>query len=79
MLSNALCYKTKTPVIYNRGTKYEKTCDSFLAMYIGGTDAQAQAEADRLNKEHPDKFRWGEPIDWTKIDHFFINKQDEMY
>ena len=79
MMMNTICYKTREPVYYNKGTKWEKTCDHFLAYYTYKNDADAQAEVDKLNTEHPDKLWNGEPIDWAKIDHFFVNKQEEMY
>lgn len=79
MMTNTICYKTKEPVYYNKGTKWERTHDTFLAYYTYKNDAEAQAEADRLNAEHPATLWNGEKIDWTKIDYFFVNKQEEMY
>lgn len=73
---NAMCYKTKEPVYYNKGTKYEKTHDEFLSYYASCDDAIAYAEAERLNREKPEKDERGYAIDWNKIDYFFINKQD---
>lgn len=56
-----LCYKTAVPVVYNRGTKYETTCDCFLAYHAGYDLEAVQAEADRINREKPEKLRTGEP------------------
>jgi hypothetical protein len=69
----------REPVYYNKGTKYETTCDTFLAYYTYKNDEEAKAEAERLNAEKPATLWNGQPIDWTKIDHFFVNKQEEMY
>jgi hypothetical protein len=73
---NAMCYKTKEPVYYNKGTKYEKTHDTFLSYYASCDDTIAYAEAERLNREKPEKDERGYAIDWNKIDYFFINKQE---
>lgn len=78
-MANALCYKTKNPVVYNKGTKWEKQDDEFLAMYVSYNDIKAQAIANDLNKNKPAMLPNGRPIDWNEIDYFFINKQDEMW
>ena len=78
-MTNTICYKTKEPTYYNKGTKWEKTCDEFLAYYTCKNDKEAQEEVKRLNAEKPATLWNGEPIDWTKIDYFFVNKQEEMY
>lgn len=78
-MSNTICYKMKTPVVYNKGTKYERTCDTFLAYYTSQSDAEAQAEAEWLNTTKLATLRTGTPINWEKIDYFFVNKQEEMY
>ena len=73
---NAMCYKTKEPVYYNKGTEYETTCDEFLFCYASCDDTIAYAEAERLNREKPEKDKRGRTIDWNEIDYFFINKQE---
>lgn len=78
-MANALCYKNKIPTIYNQGTVWEKRHDTFCAMYVSNNDAEAQAIADELNKSKPATLPNGEPIDWTNVEYFFINKQGEMY
>lgn len=76
----AICYKTKNPVVYNKGTKWEKTCDKFLARYFENDMEKAQMEINRLNTEKPDRVcKAGMMIDWEKVDYFFINEQEEMY
>ena len=53
---NVICYKTKTPVVYNKGTTYEKSCDHFLCCY-GYIDEEANKRlVDSLNND-PEKFR----------------------
>ena len=78
-LLNTICYKTKTPVVYNKGTKWEKSHDTFLLCYANGTDEEVKAEIDRLNAEKPDTTKGGVSIDWAKIDYLFFHKQGEMY
>lgn len=78
-MANALCYKTKNPVIYNKGTKWEKQDDEFLAMYVSYNDTEAQTIVEKLNKDKPTILPNGRPIDWNNVEYFFINKQDEMY
>ena len=76
----AICYKTKTPVVYNKGTKWETSCDTFLARYFENDIKKAQAEIKRLNTEKPDRVcKQGMKIDWDKIEYFFLNEQEEMY
>lgn len=74
-----VCYKTKTPVYYNKGTKYESTCDTFLSYYAGKSREAAQKDVDEINRTKPEKLWNGEKIDWTKVDHFFVDDQEEMY
>ena len=50
-----ICYKTKTPTVYNRGTRYEKTCDTFLAGYGEKTPEENKAFVKELNS-NPEKF-----------------------
>lgn len=75
-MMNAMCYKTKEPTYYNKGTEYESSCDTFLAYYTSCDDEVAKAEAEYLNKEKPEKDTRGYAIDWNEIDYFFINKQE---
>lgn len=72
-LYNTICYKTKTPIVYNKGTKWEKSCDTFLLCYCYGTDEEVQAEIDRMTAEKP------KMLNWANIDHLFLHKQGEMY
>ena len=82
MLCNTICYKQKEPTYYNKGTKWEKTCDTFLLCYVYGNDEQAQQRCDEMNellKTNPDKITKEHRVDATNIDYFFVNKQEEMY
>jgi hypothetical protein len=74
-----ICYKTKEPTYYNKGTKYESSCDEFLLYQCFRKIEEVQAEVDRLNNDHPEKDFMGNKIDWNKIDYFFVNVQEEMY
>lgn len=67
------------PVYYNKGTKWESTCDTFLAYYTCTTAEEAQKEVDEMNKNHPEKDACGFPIDWEKVAYFFVSEQEQMY
>lgn len=79
MLVNTICYKTKNPVYYNKGTQYETSCDTFLMSMYWTTKERAQEEADRLNKERPATTGNGEPINWDEIDYFFASEQEDFF
>ena len=46
-----ICYKVKNPVVYNQGTKWEKTCDTFLACYGCADVERNKAYIDLLNTD----------------------------
>ena len=73
-----ICYKTKKPTIYNKGTKYEKTCDTFLSYYTYKTKQDAQLECNELNTIKPHRLWNGKIIDWNIIDYFFVDEQEMM-
>ena len=76
-MAMTICYKTKTPMIVNEGTQWEKRLDTFLAYYYRGTREQAEAEANRLNTEKPEKLFNGLPADCeNRI--YFAHEQEEM-
>jgi len=79
MLKRIICYKTKEPVYYNKGTSHETSCDHFLAYYTHGTLEEAQQQAAKLNEEKPARMFNRMPIDWNAIDHFYASEQEEMY
>ena len=78
-MTTTICYKTKEPTVYNKGTAYESQCDTFLAYYTYKDMKEAQQEVDTINSQRPGTLFNGEPIDWTAIDHFFVSQQEEMY
>lgn len=73
-----ICYKTKTPVVYNKGTKYEKRCDEFLSYYTYKTRENAEIECNELNTTKPRQLWNGKEIDWSVIDYFFVDEQEPM-
>ena len=60
-----ICYKLNTPIFYNKGTKYETSCDIFLECYSYSKEA-AQRECDKLNVTATDRI-------------YFVSEQEEMY
>jgi len=78
-MSTVVCYKTKTPVYYNKGTQWEKTHDVFLAYYTFKSVEEAQKEVDELNATKPAKLWNDAPIDWDDVAYFFVQQQGEMY
>lgn len=79
MERTVVCYKLKKPIVYNKGTDYEKSEDKFLAFYSYKTEEEAQEEVDIINKKKPERLWNGEKLDWNNIDYFFVSKQEEMY
>lgn len=73
----AICYKTKVPEIYNKGTKWEKAVDTFLAYYYMGTLEQAKEIVRKLNEEKPEKLFNGLPADCENRT-YFVEEQKEM-
>ena len=72
-----VCYTTKEPVVYNKGTQWEKTCSDFLFMQANkdnGTEL-----VDKLNAMLAEGVEKYELLDMTKIDHFYLDKSEEMY
>ena len=53
---NVICYKVKQPHIYNKGTKYEKTRDEFLACY-GLRDKEENIAFCKILNANPDQRR----------------------
>lgn len=74
----AICYKTKAPIVYKKGTKHESSCDHFFSYYTYKTKEEAQKEVDKINRTKPKALWNGKKIDWTKIDYFFVTDQEEM-
>lgn len=75
---NTICYKTKEPIYFNKGTEYEKSCDTFLFTYAPHDKAKAQERIDELNNTKPNKDKFGNKIDWTIVDYFFLSEQERF-
>lgn len=78
MKNTVICYKVKTPVYYNKGTKWEKTCDVFLAYVTFKKLDAAKEEVEKLNSEKPAKLWNGTAIDWNNVEYFFANEQESF-
>ena len=78
-MSTVICYKMKEPVCYNKGTKWEKTHDEFLAYYTYKNVEEAKKEVEEINRTKPAKLWNGAPVDWEKVAYFFVSEQEEMY
>lgn len=73
-----ICYKLKTPVIYNRGTKWEKQEDTFLACYGYANPEENKRLVNVLNTDDEakgmfcDKYR----LNANNIEYFFHEEQE---
>lgn len=74
-----ICYKTKEPVYYNKGTKWEKTCSDFLFMEVHGDISFARQKLMEYNKMLDSGVEKCNGLDFTKVSFFYINMQEEMY
>ena len=72
-----VCYTTKEPVVYNKGTQWEKTCSDFLFMQANKDNGTTLV--DKLNAMLAEGVEKYELLDMTKIDHFYLDKSEEMY
>ena len=79
---NTICYKLKTPCIYNKGTKYESKCDTFLACYGYDDDIRNDAYIAKLNMqgsaERKEFFRNHYDIKEEEVAYFYTHKQEEF-
>ena len=66
-----ICYKTKVPKVYNKGTRYESTCSEFM-MWLGN-EQTAPAIVEELNTNHPAAYH-GTKIDWDSISYFYVSE-----
>ena len=68
-----IAYRTVEPVYYNKGTKYEKTCNEFLYKYCYRmTEKEIDVKIARLNKEVKE-------VNGKRVKEFFKDEQEEMY
>ena len=72
-----VCYTTKEPVVYNKGTQWEKTCSDFL--FIQANKDNGMELVDKLNTMLAEGVEKYELLDMTKIDHFYLAESEEMY
>ena len=78
-MTNTICYKTKVPTVYNAGTPRETSNDTYLAFYCYGRTKEELTEyVTKINNEKPDVVMPYGKVDWNKIDHFFVDEQEEM-
>lgn len=79
-MMNTICYKLANPIIYNKGTKYESSHDTFLACYASYNDDKVIKKIERLNtdKNFREEFEKEHQIEaGEKV--YFLNCQDMMY
>ena len=72
-----VCYTTKKPVVYNKGTQWEKICSDFL--FVQANKDNGAELVDKLNAMLAEGVEKYELLDMTKIDHFYLDKSEEMY
>lgn len=72
-----VCYTTKEPVIYNKGSKYESRESNFL--YVQARKDNGTELVNKLNAMLAEGVTRYELLDLTKIDHFYLNPSEEMY
>ena len=72
-----ICYKLVTPIIYNKGTKWEVQHDEFLACYGYATREATEKEIIRLNADAEAKrlFCYEHRLNPENIAYFFYNEQ----
>lgn len=72
-----VCYTTKEPVVYNKGTQWETTCSDFL--FVQARKDNGTELVDKLNALLVEGVEKYELLDLTKIDHFYLAQSEEMY
>lgn len=65
-MMNTICYKLDTPVVYNKGTKWESSEDTFLECYVRGTREDAEALCVEKNLTATNRV-------------YFVDQQEIMY
>jgi hypothetical protein len=75
---NVICYETKKPVIYNKGTIYEKSCRVFLACGGVGGEEKNRAYVDMLNSNEVEARQFCERLrlDYDNIKCFYHHQQE---
>lgn len=72
MIKWVINYKVNKPIVYNKGTKWEKRFDTFLYRYCENED-EARREVARMNKVIDKVDRLG-----NEINYYFVHQQEEM-
>lgn len=81
-----VCYKTKTPEIYNKGTQWETTEDTFLLTELYDTTREkAEKHIAMLNETKPmffdgtndqEKNKYHKKLNWDEIEYLFLHEQE---
>lgn len=75
-----ICYKLKTPVVYNRGTKWEKQEDTFLACYGYANPEENKRLVNVLNTDDEAKGMFCDKYRLNANDiECFIHKEQEPF
>lgn len=80
MLINTICYKVKNPIVFNKGTIYEKSCNTFLACYGEQTLDATLRKVEKLNNNIFAKAQFcaEHTLIAKDIDYFFVNTQEKF-
>lgn len=72
-----VCFKTKKPIVYNKGTKYEKSCQHFFHHYSQKNRKETQKDVDKINasRSKENKTWYGKWINWNVIDYFYVEEK----
>ena len=81
-----VCYKTKTPEVYNKGTQWEKKEDTFLLTELQNTTREeAEKHIAMLNETKPmffdgtndqEKNKYRLKLNWDEIEYLFLHEQE---
>lgn len=76
MNTYVICYKSVKPSVYNKGTKWETTCNRFLLCECGSKETAEKVLADlTANPEKIAKFG----VNPANVASLFISYQEAMY
>ncbi len=75
---NCVCYKLETPMVTNKGTKWEKSCDTFLSYLSYKSYAETVAEVEAINSGKVAKLFNGQP---SQIENrkYYVEVQEDKY
>lgn len=76
MTKYGVCYITKEPIVYNKGTKWERSANEFL--YVLCNEDNGPVMVNELNAKlaagETADYMTGAAFDLTNIDHFFMEE-----